>query len=264
MKYHISIFLLCSYFVNYSQGKVDLNTFSNPQTTDWRFYGIGDIECTKDVKELHLTYTDGGRTVSYYFNAEGNLVKMTDSYDNESRIYEYSAEKMIAIASKNNYGELKKPIVYNTQGQVFSHYNPNNIYGTEINYYEYDAFGKIITMWSSGKENLKLTDLHQMKPNYTYKYDEKQRIIEVDFRISKEVYSYELSSSDMLLITKEYISKGKSSKPSKMYYNKYGLSGSYAMDTRGNWIARDTNSKKEVVLRNVVYFDGTISKYTPK
>lgn len=266
MKYLISICLLCSYFVNYSQGKVDLNTFSPPKGLDWRFYGIGAIERTKDVKELHLTYTDGGRTVSYYFNEQGNLVKMIGSYNNESRIYEYSAGKMIAIASKTNNGELKKPVIYNAQGHVYSYYNPSNVYGNSIIYYDYDAFGNIITMWSSGKENLKLTDLHQMKPINTYKYDDKQRLIEIQDSFSKEIYSYDLSYSDRLQITKESIYNGKSRKPLKTSYNEYGLdpTNNYAMDARGNWIARDTDRKKEVILRNVVYFDGTVSKYTPK
>ena len=266
MKQFILIFLLCSYIVTYSQGKVNLTTFSTPEITDYRYYGMGSIERTKDVKELHITYTDGGRTISYYFNKQGNLIKMNGSHNNESRMYEYLDGKIIGIESKTNNGELKKPVVYNDKGHVFSYYNPSNIYGNAIIYCDYDTFGNIITMWSRNKENLKLTDLQQMEPITTYKYDDKQRLIEMDSGFSKEIYSYDLSYNDKVRVKTDYISKRTTSKPLITTYNEYGLDPSnyYAMDARGNWIARDTDRKKEVILRNVVYFDGTVSIYTPK
>lgn len=269
MKTLINTFLLLSVLFGYSQGKIDLNTFSAPIILDFRFYGISYTEHTKDVKEVHLTFTEVGRKVSYFFDENSVLIKTTDSDEDETRNYSYSNGKMDFIEVKNNRGTWKKPVIYNAKGQVFSHHNPGNIYGSEINYYEYDVFGNITKLWSVRKDNLQTSDLSQIEPIYSYKYDDKHRLIELNTSFSIENFTYTSVGDNELIVATNRISKrdpSKTSKPLKQWFNTYGLdkSDGYAMDAKGNWIAKYTNRKNEVILRNVVYFDGAISKYTPK
>lgn len=248
MKKLTIIYLLFSSVSAFSQGKIDFETFSMPIVTNYLYYGVGDAERTKGVKELHITIEESKRQISYYFDMDNNLTKMNINRGNEFREYHYENGRIAFIESKSLNGNFKKPVIYNEKGQVFSHCDPGNVYGNNFYYYEYDDFGNITKMWSARKDNLTKEDLKNETPYNTYKYDDKQRLIEVASSYSVETYNYK-NFGTYVLVTKGYSSGGRKPSTSKFMYNEYGLLSDYryVVDKNGNWTYRDTGVNRKVV-----------------
>lgn len=266
MKKLLQMVMFLSLTTGFSQGKIDLESFSYPVLTNYLYYGIGDVERTKDVKELHLNFMDGGRDASYYFDGQGRLLKYISKFSNELIQYHYENDRITHVEKKDNYGSFKKPVVYNPDGKVYSHPSLIGSSGNRVLYYEYDNQGNVAKIWEHSKDNLEPSDLNDIKPSYSFKYDDKNRLIEADYGFSVETYTYNFIYSTVVEVTERSVSTSGNRKPTSnaFKYNDYGLSGSYAMDEKGNWIARDINRKKEIVFRRVVYADGTISEYKLK
>jgi hypothetical protein len=253
MKKLLNITILLLLISGYSQGKIDLNTFSVPELTNNLSYIGWQAAHTNDVRELHITYVENKRKISYYFNENNQITKRTDSFHNELRMYHYNNGILEFTESRDDRTGYKKPIVYDKKGRIFSHCEITNVNANEFIYYEYDANGRISKYWRERAEDLTLSDLKTRTPYKIFKYDDKGRLIENIGQFSVETYEYTNKGTNLeIKVSNSY--NGKKPTISKYIYNEYGLDPSerFAIDRKGNWTSRGG-----LVIRSIVYADDT-------